>query len=81
MADHPEPHVYGDLNEVPAPWQTLQGGRLSLDQVNALLRDAYANGRTNEHGHFIPDLGGARQRFMAAHGLVDGWWAAAEGRA
>ena len=69
-----DPFHYKDLNEVPQPWQTLQGGRLSLDQVNALIEDAYANGRTNEHGHFVPDLGGARQRFMASHCLVKGWW-------
>lgn len=68
-------YVYKDLNEVPHPWQSLQGGRLSLEQVNAILADAHANGRTNEHRHFLPDHGGARQRFMATHCLVDGWWA------
>jgi len=69
------PYVYTDLNAVPRPWQTLQGARLGLDQINGLLTDAYALGRTNAHGHFVPDLGGARQRFMASHDLLNGWWA------
>jgi len=74
--DQKAPYIYPDFNEVPEPWRRIQGGRLNLDQVNAILADAYANGRTNEHGHFLPDHGGARQRFMASHCLVDGWWAA-----
>ena len=69
------PYVYPDLNEVPTPWQTLQGGRLGLDQINAILTDAYVHGTYNEHTHLVPDMGGARQRFMTSHSLLDGWWA------
>ena len=71
----PDPYIYPDLNEVPAPWRTLQGGRLSLDEVNGIIADAYAWGSLDDHGAFVPDLGGARVRFISAHVLVDGLWA------
>jgi hypothetical protein len=72
-----QPHKFGDVYEAPANLRIFRSARLSLKQINDLIADAYANMLPIEEGvrdTIIPDLGGARQRFEAAHKIQKGFW-------
>ena len=70
--------VYADMfgeNSPPAPFKMLRGARLSLDQINGIMADAYAH-KITSGDNVIPDFGGARQRFIETHQLEKGFWVA-----
>lgn len=68
--------VYTDMfgeNSPPAPFKVYMGARLSLDQVNAIMADAYEHKITSGDS-VIPDFGGARKRFADNHHIEQGFW-------
>lgn len=70
--------VYTDMfgeNSPPAPFKTYRSGRLSLQQINNMMADAYAH-KLEAGDSLIPDFGGARERFAAKHEIVNGLWVA-----
>jgi hypothetical protein len=77
--DAPEkekPVVYKDIYEVPEAWRTYRSARLSVPQINEIIKDAYHNSLANG----LPDYGGAKERFEAAHTIEDGFWVETEGK-
>ena len=62
-------YVYQSLSEVPTVWRKLKGGRLALEQINAIVSRAYALGSKD-----APAYGKAQAEFMAAHELRNGLW-------
>lgn len=82
--DVPPLYVYSDVTEVPVPWRMLRGGYLNVRQVNWIMARAHKLGtwqkdpETGEVLHFLPDLGTARDEFVAAHELRDNQWAPRE---
>jgi hypothetical protein len=73
-----EVYVYHDINEVPIKWRTLKSARLSLQQINDIMADAYDHtlATQTDEGQTIkiPDFGGARQRFTETHEIEEGFW-------
>jgi hypothetical protein len=65
-----EVYEYQTLNEVPVPWRTYKSARLSLNQINEIMKDAAENSITAD----VMDLGGARRRFSESHEIVYGFW-------
>jgi hypothetical protein len=72
-----QPHVFEDVYQAPAHMRIFRGARLNLKQINDMIADAYANKLPIEEGvrdTIIPDFGGARNRFEAAHKIQKGFW-------
>lgn len=72
-----KPHVFTDIYEAPANLRMYRSARLSLQQINDLVADAYANKLPVEEGvrdTILPDIGGAKQRFEATHKVKSGFW-------
>ena len=69
-----EYYVYENLNEVPDKWKAYKGAKLSLEQINAIIADAYNNVITKGEVT-IPDYGGARERFSETHVIINSLWA------
>lgn len=67
-------YVYKNLNEVPSRWKTYKGVRLSLSQINEIVKLAYDNKISTEFGD-IPDYGVARSIFEDIHVIENGLWA------
>lgn len=75
-----QPFVYTTLHEVPEPWRKLYGARLNVDQINAMMADAYTLGTYSSDAEgnpagFVPAYGTARRDFAARHYIVNGFWA------
>ena len=71
-----QPYVYEDIYEAPAHFRVYRSARLSLNQINELIADAYANilSISEERETDIPDFGGAKKRFEDAHEITNGFW-------
>ncbi len=77
-SEHPEqPAIYTDIYQAPKHLRVYRSARLSLDQINDLIADAYANMLPVEEGireTAIPDFGGAKTRFEETHVIEKGFW-------
>lgn len=71
--ENTEPYTYKDLNEVPPHWRTYKGAKLNIDQINAIVADAYKHMIVGEES-IIPDYGGARERFNQENQIEDNMW-------
>ena len=72
-----QPAVYTDIYQAPKHWRLHRGARLSVDQINQIIADAYANMLPVEpdvRDTAIPDFGGARARFEEKHAIEKGFW-------
>jgi hypothetical protein len=72
-----QPYVFKDIYQAPAHMRIYRGARLSLDQINEMIADAYANKLPAEEGvrdTAIPDYGNAKKRFEEKHEIVTGFW-------
>src|SRR5690349_1193045 len=82
-SEHTEqPAVYTDIYQAPKHLRVYRSARTSLDQINALIADAYANMLPVEEGvrdTAIPDFGGAKRRFEEAHEIENGFWVTKKG--
>ena len=72
-----EPYLYTDIAEVPYIWKFLKGARLSLKQINDIIVDAHDN-QIASGDTYIPDYGGAKQRFQESHIISSDFWAKVE---
>jgi hypothetical protein len=72
-----EPYLYTDISEVPYVWKFLKGARLSLDQINSIITDAYDN-QIASGDSYIPDYGGAKKRFQESHVINTDFWSKVE---
>ncbi len=64
---------FEDINEVPETMRRYRNARLTLKQINAILKDAYAN-QFPQEGSLVPDFGNARARFEKQHHIEGGFW-------
>ncbi len=72
-----QPAVYTDIYQAPKHWRLHRGARLSVDQINEIIADAYDNMLSAEpdvRETAIPDFGGARARFEEKHSIENGFW-------
>jgi hypothetical protein len=72
-----QPAVYTDIYQAPKHMRIYRSARLSLDQINALIADAYKNmllPKEGERDTAIPDFGGAKMRFEQSHEIQNGFW-------
>ena len=70
-------YVYQDIYEAPKHLRIHRSARLSLEQINELVADAYSNMLPKEEGVRetpIPDFGGAWSRFEEKHRVDSGFW-------
>lgn len=74
-----QPYAYKDRNQAPSRLRVHQGVLLGLDQINALVADAYAH-QYEQAGSLVPDWGNAWARFTAAHRVQDDLWVATKER-
>ncbi len=61
--------VYESLEQAPESWRQLQGARLNLEQLNAIMDRAYELGKGGK-----PAYGEAHTEFMDRHQQRDGQW-------
>lgn len=72
-----QPAVYTDIYQAPKHFRVHRSARLSLEQINNLIADAYVNMLPPEEGireTNIPDFGGAWKRMEEAHEIENGFW-------
>lgn len=69
----PDFEPYKRTIDVPEEWRTLKGGVLNLDQINSLVQSAHLRAEKNNTNPNV-ELAFARQEFMSANELVDGFW-------
>lgn len=67
------PAVYTEIYEAPAHLRKYRSARLSLQQINDIIADAYTN-RIESGDTTLPDYGGAKKRFENTHEIVSGFW-------
>lgn len=76
-ANNEQPAVYTDIYQAPKHLRIFRSARVSLDQINAMIADAYANmlpPKEGERDTAIPDFGGAKVRFEETHEIENGFW-------
>ena len=61
-------YEYKTLNEVPVPWRKHKGGRLSVEQINRIMKRAH---QLNEER---PAYARARAEFEEEHEMTGGQW-------
>ena len=69
--------TYTDIYEAPTHLRILRGARLSLAQINELVKDAYDN-RIQSGDTTIPDIGGAKRRFEQKYRIENRFWVSKE---
>jgi hypothetical protein len=61
-------YQYQSLHEVPVPWRTYKGARLTLEQVQAIVNNADKISKDNSA------LATARKEFEKSHRIENGMW-------
>lgn len=79
-----KPAVYTDIYQAPKHLRIYRSARLSLEQINEMIADAYANLLPPKEGvrdTTIPDFGGAKKRFEEGHEIENGFWVTIKSKA
>jgi len=66
MADYA---IYSDVNDAPKPWRSIGGVRLSVEQLNGIMKRSVELGSDTE-----PDYTSAREEFRNSNKVMDGLW-------
>jgi hypothetical protein len=83
MAEHTH-EPYTELHQAPETLRRVDNVPLSIEQLNALLADAYEHGQTidpvepEDEPGFRPDIGAAKRHFRETHTVEGGLWVAKE---